>query len=123
MAAQMRAARLHEPGQPMRIDRVDRPQPRPGDVVVQVKACGIIPNMPSSNSDTLATTQEVRVSIERPAIGRVSVRDASIASASMSCVVKRVPGRSALMESPDRKADGLGRSEDVVLLCRVRGGK
>jgi len=45
MAAQMRAARLHEPGQPMRIDRVDRPQPRPGDVVVQVKACGIIPNM------------------------------------------------------------------------------
>jgi alcohol dehydrogenase len=41
----MRAARLHEPGQPMRIDRIDRPQPRPSDVLVQVKACGVIPNM------------------------------------------------------------------------------
>lgn len=45
MGAQMRAARLHQPGQPMRVDRVDRPQPRPSDVVVQVKACGVIPNM------------------------------------------------------------------------------
>jgi alcohol dehydrogenase len=45
MAAQMRAARLYEPGQPMRIDRIDRPQPRPSDVLVQVKACGVIPNM------------------------------------------------------------------------------
>jgi alcohol dehydrogenase len=45
MRAQMRAARLHEPGKPMRIDRIDRPQPRPSDVVVQVKACGVIPNM------------------------------------------------------------------------------
>ena len=41
----MRAARLHEPGKPMRVDQVDRPQPRPSDVLVQVKACGVIPNM------------------------------------------------------------------------------
>jgi alcohol dehydrogenase len=45
MGVQMRAARLHEPGKPMQIDRVDRPQPRPTDVLVQVKACGVIPNM------------------------------------------------------------------------------
>ena len=45
MAASMRAARLHEPGQPLRIDTVDTPQPRPRDVLVAVKACGIIPNM------------------------------------------------------------------------------
>jgi D-arabinose 1-dehydrogenase-like Zn-dependent alcohol dehydrogenase len=45
MAASMRAARLHEPGQPLRIDTVDVPEPRPRDVLVQVKACGVIPNM------------------------------------------------------------------------------
>jgi alcohol dehydrogenase len=45
MGVQMRAARLHEPGTPMRVDRVDRPRPRRSDVLVQVKACGVIPNM------------------------------------------------------------------------------
>jgi alcohol dehydrogenase len=41
----MRSARLHEPGQPLRIDTVEIPEPRPRDVLVRVKACGIIPNM------------------------------------------------------------------------------
>jgi len=41
----MRAARLHEPGKPFRIDEIDIPEPRPGDVQVKVRACGIIPNM------------------------------------------------------------------------------
>src|SRR5262245_4161559 len=45
MAASMRSARLHEAGQPLRIDTVEMPEPRPRDVLVQVKACGIIPNM------------------------------------------------------------------------------
>jgi D-arabinose 1-dehydrogenase-like Zn-dependent alcohol dehydrogenase len=45
MAASMRSARLHEAGQPLRIDRVEIPEPRPRDVLVRVKACGIIPNM------------------------------------------------------------------------------
>src|SRR5262249_62340185 len=45
MAASMRSARLHEPGQPLRIDTVEIPEPRPRDVLVHVKACGIIPNM------------------------------------------------------------------------------
>jgi alcohol dehydrogenase len=45
MAASMRAARLHEPGQPLRIDTVDIPEPRPRDVLVEVKSCGVIPNM------------------------------------------------------------------------------
>ena len=43
MAASMRSARLHEPGQPLRIDTVEIPEPRPRDVLVRVKACGIIP--------------------------------------------------------------------------------
>ncbi len=45
MPEQMRAARLHEPGQPFKVDRIDKPEPKPGDCLVQVKACGIIPNM------------------------------------------------------------------------------
>ena len=45
MAATMRSARLHEPGKQMRVDVVDRPRLRPSDVLVQVKACGVIPNM------------------------------------------------------------------------------
>jgi threonine dehydrogenase-like Zn-dependent dehydrogenase len=53
MAASMRAARLHEPGQPLRIDTVDIPEPRPRDVLVQVKACGVIPNMNAIFSGTL----------------------------------------------------------------------
>jgi D-arabinose 1-dehydrogenase-like Zn-dependent alcohol dehydrogenase len=41
----MRAARLHAIGQPMSIDTIDVPTPRPTDVLVRVKACGIVPNM------------------------------------------------------------------------------
>jgi D-arabinose 1-dehydrogenase-like Zn-dependent alcohol dehydrogenase len=45
MASLMRAARLHEPGQPLRVDTVECPVPRPDDVLVCVKSCGVIPNM------------------------------------------------------------------------------
>jgi len=41
----MKAARLHEVGTQFSIDTIARPEPRPNDVLVQVKACGIIPNM------------------------------------------------------------------------------
>lgn len=43
--ALMRAARLHAIGEPMSIDTIEVPTPRPTDVLVQVKACGIVPNM------------------------------------------------------------------------------
>jgi alcohol dehydrogenase len=45
MTATMLAARLHEIGQPMQLERVDRPAPRPTDVVVEVKACNVVPNL------------------------------------------------------------------------------
>ena len=45
MAASMRVARLHEPGQPLRIDTEEIPEPRSRDVLIQVKASGVIPNM------------------------------------------------------------------------------
>jgi alcohol dehydrogenase len=43
--ALMRAARLHAIGEPMSIDKIDVPKPRPTDVLVRVTACGIVPNM------------------------------------------------------------------------------
>ncbi|RYF73252.1 MAG: alcohol dehydrogenase [Comamonadaceae bacterium] len=41
----MRAARMHSVGEPLRIDQVPVPQVRPTDVLVEVKACGIVPNL------------------------------------------------------------------------------
>ena len=43
--ATMIAARLHDYGKPMTLDRIDVPEPRSTDVLVEVKACGIVPNM------------------------------------------------------------------------------
>jgi D-arabinose 1-dehydrogenase-like Zn-dependent alcohol dehydrogenase len=43
--ATMRAARLHEVGGPLVVEDIPRPQPRPTDVLVQVKACGVVPNL------------------------------------------------------------------------------
>ena len=41
----MIAARLHAYGAPMTLDRIAIPQPRPTDVLVEVKACGVVPNL------------------------------------------------------------------------------
>lgn len=43
--AKMLAARLYALGEPMSVDTIDVPTPRPTDVLVRVKACGIVPNM------------------------------------------------------------------------------
>ena len=43
--AKMLAARLHALGEPMSVDTIDVPTPRPTDVLVRVEACGIVPNM------------------------------------------------------------------------------
>lgn len=45
MQKTMLAARLHALHQPMTIDTIPVPKPRPNDVLVNVKACGIVPNM------------------------------------------------------------------------------
>src|SRR5438552_17244887 len=44
-ATTMIAARLHQYGEPMTLDRIPIPEPRPTDVLVEVKACGIVPNL------------------------------------------------------------------------------
>ena len=43
--ATMIAARLHAYGAPMTLDRIAVPEPRPTDVLVEVKACGVVPNL------------------------------------------------------------------------------
>ncbi len=43
--ATMIAARLHAFGEAMRLENVPIPEPRPGDVLVAVKACGMVPNL------------------------------------------------------------------------------
>lgn len=45
MSQKMRAARLHAINQPMVIEEVDRPVASGTDVVVEVKACGMVPNL------------------------------------------------------------------------------
>lgn len=41
----MLAARLYTLGQDMVVEEIDRPVPRPTDVLVRVRACGIVPNL------------------------------------------------------------------------------
>ncbi|MDX3641573.1 alcohol dehydrogenase catalytic domain-containing protein [Streptomyces sp. MB09-02B] len=54
MTATMRAARMHDVGEPMRIERVPVPDPGPGDVRVAVHAVNIVPNL--ANILTMWTT-------------------------------------------------------------------
>lgn len=41
----MRAARLHKVGEQFKVDEISVPEPRPTDVLVRVKACGVVPNL------------------------------------------------------------------------------
>jgi D-arabinose 1-dehydrogenase-like Zn-dependent alcohol dehydrogenase len=41
----MKAARLHKVGDPMRIESLPVPEPASNDVLVRVRACGIVPNL------------------------------------------------------------------------------
>jgi D-arabinose 1-dehydrogenase-like Zn-dependent alcohol dehydrogenase len=41
----MLAARMHEIGGPLRLEQIPIPEPRPTDVLVAVKACGVVPNL------------------------------------------------------------------------------
>ena len=45
MSGTMRAARMHEIGAPMTIDTIPVPKLGSNDVLVQVKACGMVPNL------------------------------------------------------------------------------
>lgn len=62
MTRTMLAARLHDIGKPMQLEQVPVPEPRPTDVVVEVKACNIVPNL----LNVLATYAEWFPYLPRP---------------------------------------------------------
>jgi D-arabinose 1-dehydrogenase-like Zn-dependent alcohol dehydrogenase len=65
----MIAARVHEYGAPMQLDRIEIPEPRSTDVLVEVKACGIVPNLQRVITNFFATkSPEPRPTLPLPAI-------------------------------------------------------
>jgi D-arabinose 1-dehydrogenase-like Zn-dependent alcohol dehydrogenase len=66
--ATMIAARLHKYGEPMTLDRIEVPQPRPTDVLVEVKACGVVPNMARVVSNFFGTNTSALKTLPLPAI-------------------------------------------------------
>jgi D-arabinose 1-dehydrogenase-like Zn-dependent alcohol dehydrogenase len=51
----MVAARLHAFGEPFQLDHIPIPEPRSTDVLVEVKACGIVPNLARVVANFFAT--------------------------------------------------------------------
>jgi D-arabinose 1-dehydrogenase-like Zn-dependent alcohol dehydrogenase len=45
MTKMMRAARLHNVGEPFQVDTIPVPEVRPTDVLIEVKAAGVVPNL------------------------------------------------------------------------------
>jgi threonine dehydrogenase-like Zn-dependent dehydrogenase len=45
LPATMAAARMHEVGGPLVVEQLDTPKLRDGDVLIRVRACGIVPNL------------------------------------------------------------------------------
>jgi D-arabinose 1-dehydrogenase-like Zn-dependent alcohol dehydrogenase len=65
----MTAARLHYYDEPMRLDRMPIPDPRPTDVLVEVKACGIVPNLARVVANFFGTrTPDLKIMPPLPAI-------------------------------------------------------
>lgn len=69
----MLAARLHAIGEPMQLERVPLPEPRPTDVVVQVMACNVVPNL----KNVLATYAEWFPYLPLPQLPAIFGLDAS----------------------------------------------
>jgi D-arabinose 1-dehydrogenase-like Zn-dependent alcohol dehydrogenase len=65
----MIAARLHAYGAPMTLDRIEVPEPRPNDVLVEVKACGVVPNLARVISNFFGTqVPDLKIMPPLPAI-------------------------------------------------------
>ncbi len=65
----MIAARLHAYGAPMTLDRIEVPQPRANDVLVEVKACGVVPNLARVISNFFGTqVPDLKIMPPLPAI-------------------------------------------------------
>ena len=91
MTATMLAARLHDIGKPMVLEELPVPVPRPTDVVVNVKACNVVPNL----KNVLATYAEWFPYLplpELPAIFGLDAAGVISASAATSPTSRSVTG-------------------------------
>jgi D-arabinose 1-dehydrogenase-like Zn-dependent alcohol dehydrogenase len=66
--ATMIAARVHQYGEPMQLDRIPIPEPRSTDVLVEVKACGIVPNLARVVSNFFGSAPDPKAMPPLPAI-------------------------------------------------------
>jgi alcohol dehydrogenase len=130
--ATMIAARLHAYGAPMTLDRLPIPEPRPTDVLVEVKACGIVPNLARVVGNFFATqTPDLKVMPPLPAIfgldptgivaklGErvVSVRegDRVYVNPARSCGSCRMCRSSQTLDCPNFTFQGyFGRSQEIM---------
>ncbi|TAL03620.1 MAG: alcohol dehydrogenase [Rhodospirillaceae bacterium] len=68
----MIAARLHAVGSPMQLDELPLPAPRPLDVLVRVRACGVVPNL----SNVLAHASHILPELCQPKLPAIYGLDA-----------------------------------------------
>jgi len=79
----MIAARLHAYGSPMTLDRIEVPEPRPTDVLVEVKACGVVPNLARVVSNFFGTqVPDLKIMPPLPAIFGLDFADCMTGSSS-----------------------------------------
>jgi alcohol dehydrogenase len=84
--ATMRAARLHEIGREFVIDDITRPAPGPRDVVVEVKACNIVPNL----KNVITVYPELNPFLPLPALPAVFGLDAAGVVAEVGTQVRNI---------------------------------
>lgn len=88
----MRAARMHEKGKPLVIDHIDIPDVRPTEVLVRVKACGLVPNL----QNVLQKWDEIAPGLPLPKMPAIFGLD-------VAGVVERVGERVRDFSSGDRR--------------------
>ena len=96
--ATMIAARLHAYGSPMTLDRIEVPEPRPTDVLVEVKACGVVPNLARVVSNFFGTlTPDNKMMPPLPAI--FGLDPTGVVAKVGAQVFADAPGRARLCQS------------------------
>ncbi len=108
----MQAARLHEVGKPFKVEEVPVPQPGERDVIVEVKACNVIPNL----KNVVTHWPDWFPYLPLPALPAIFGLDAAGVVSQVGSQVRNVrigdrvyinPGRYAVDSLASRRGDGL----------------
>lgn len=94
----MRAARLHRIGGHFQIDEVDRPTPGPRDVIIQVQACNLVPNL----SNVITSYPEWFPYLPLPALPAIFGLDAAGIVAEVGAQVRNVQVGDRVYLNPGR---------------------